>query len=134
MRLMEENIDYQIGDIKEGVITGLQSYGAFVSFPNGQSGLIHISEISSKFVRSISDYVQVGKSVRVKILAIDENTQHLRLSLKQTVERERQAIRRPPYLKRRKIVPDEQKDFQILQEHLEQWIEEAWAREDKDHD
>ncbi len=128
----EEN--YQIGEIKEGTVTGIQSYGAFISFPNGQQGLIHISEISSRFVRDISDYLQIGKSVRVKIIGVNDNNHYLRLSLKQIIERERQTIRRPPLLKRKRSIPDEKKDFQILQDHLEEWIEEAWKREDKQND
>ncbi len=125
---------YKIGEIQEGKVTGIQSYGAFISFPNGQQGLIHISEISSRFVRNITDYLQLGKNVRVKIIDIDETSHYLRLSLKQTVERERQTIRRPPLLKRKKAIPDEKKGFQILQDHLEGWIEEAWKREDKQND
>ena len=44
--MMNDTILYAVGEIHEGTITGIQPYGAFVLFPNGQQGLIHISEIS----------------------------------------------------------------------------------------
>ena len=51
---MSEDIKYNIGDIVTGRISGIQNYGAFVTLQNGMQGLIHISEISSKFVRNIN--------------------------------------------------------------------------------
>lgn len=129
--MMDNTILYAVGEIREGTITGIQPYGAFVLFPNGQQGLIHISEISSRFVRSINDYVQVGKTVRVKIIGEDTQNHYLRLSLKQTLERERQIIRKPPVLKRKRKNDDETKDFQALADHLDEWIEEAWKKEEK---
>ena len=129
--MMDNTILYAVGEIREGTITGIQPYGAFVLFPNGQQGLIHISEISSRFVRSINDYVQVGKTVRVKIIGEDTQNHYLRLSLKQTLERERQIIRKPPVLKRKIKNDDETKDFQALADHLDEWIEEAWKKEEK---
>ena len=129
--MMNDTILYAVGEIHEGTITGIQPYGAFVLFPNGQQGLIHISEISSRFVRSINDYVQIGKMVRVKIIGEDAQNHYLRLSLKQTVERERQIVRRPPVSKRKRKNDDEAKDFQALADHLDQWIEDAWKKEEK---
>lgn len=131
---MEEQQKYMVSEIHEGTVTGIQPYGAFVMFPNGQQGLIHISEISSQFVRNITDYVQVGKMVRVKIIGEDTQSHYLRLSLKQTTERERQIIRKPPVLKRKRKNTDETKSFQVLADHLDEWIEEAWNREEKKND
>ena len=48
---------YKVGDIVEGIVTGIQNYGAFVMLEDDIVGLIHISEVSSKFVRSIADFV-----------------------------------------------------------------------------
>ena len=42
-------MEFQIGDMMVGEVTGVQPYGAFIRFPNGENGLIHISEISSLF-------------------------------------------------------------------------------------
>ena len=43
-------MEFQVGDIMVGEVTGIQNYGAFIRFPNDETGLIHISEISSFFV------------------------------------------------------------------------------------
>lgn len=128
---MMENEMMIPGQIYEGVVTGIQPYGAFVRFPNGQQGLIHISEISSRFVRHITDFVQIGKSVRVKVIEIDEKSNDLRLSLKQVTERERQIVRKPPNLKRRRPSSNTKTDFQILADHLDEWIDIALEEENK---
>ncbi len=129
-----DNKKYDVGEIREGMVTGIQNYGAFISFPNGQHGLVHISEISFDYVRSIGDYFKIGQNVRVKIIGVDEEHNYLRLSLKQLLDRERQVVRRSVSLKRKKGNFDEHKEFQILADHLDEWIEEAYLREEKKND
>lgn len=126
-----ENKEYEIGQIHEGMVTGIQPYGAFISFPNGQHGLVHISEVSANFVHDINDYFQIGQNIRVKIIGTDEENHFLRLSLKQLFERERQVIRRPVSSRRKLKIIDNKKEFQILADHLEKWIEETYLREEK---
>ena len=62
------------GDIIDVKITGIQPYGAFASLPDNSTGLIHISEISDKFVKSIDSFVKVGESIKVKVIDFDEFT------------------------------------------------------------
>ena len=73
------------GSIQEGKVTGIMNFGAFVALPGGKSGLIHISEISSSFVKDVHDHLQVGQIVRVKVLDITEQGK-INLSLKQAAE------------------------------------------------
>lgn len=73
---------YSIGDVVEGVVTGIKPYGAFVSLDSSHNGLIHISEISERYVRDVHTFVTVNERVRVKILDVDEDGIHFRLSLK----------------------------------------------------
>lgn len=128
----EQTPKYQIGDIVVGKVTGIQNYGAFVIFNDDCQGLIHISEISSKFVRNILDFITIGSEIRVKVIDIDPKTKNARLSLKAVTERERQVIRKPPVLKKAKIkIPEEELDFKPLEEKLPIWIEEALAKGDK---
>ena len=61
---------YQKGDIIKGVVSGIEPYGIFVKIDDDYSGLIHISEISSKFVRNVGDYVKQGEVIKIKILDI----------------------------------------------------------------
>ena len=73
---------YKNGEIVTGCVTGIEKYGIFVSLDNYYSGLVHISEISDSFVRNINDYVNIGETINVKILDVDENDFHLKLSIK----------------------------------------------------
>lgn len=63
----------EVGGIVEGVVTGVTHFGAFVELPNGKTGLVHISEIASAYVRNIHDYVKPSDRVKVKVLSFDEN-------------------------------------------------------------
>ena len=119
---------YKVGDVIEGRVSGIQSYGAFMTFEDDYQGLIHISEISEKFVRHVTDFVKIGSIIRVKIIEIDEENSYLRLSLKRLNDRERQVVRRPPVLKtaRKKImIPQEEQDFKPLADMLPTWIKKA---------
>ena len=73
---------YRKGNIVKATVTGIESYGVFVSFDEYYTGLIHISEISNNFVKDITDYVNIGDVISVKILEIDDEEGHLKLSIK----------------------------------------------------
>lgn len=118
---------YKKDDIIVGKVTGIQNYGAFVSFENGQSGLIHISEISSHFVKNIENYIKINDTIKVKVIGIEEKNNYLKLSIKALGERERQSIKKPLSFqkpKRIKVVSDE-KDFAQLKNNLNHWINKS---------
>lgn len=75
--------ELKVGDVVEGVVTGVIDFGAFVNV-DGIEGLIHISEISWERVEDPRKYVKVGDTVKAKIIAIDKD--RLSLSLKQMTE------------------------------------------------
>ena len=60
----------EVGMIVEGKVTGITKFGAFVSLPDGKSGLVHISEIANTYVSDVHDHVTDGQTVKVKVLAI----------------------------------------------------------------
>ena len=70
-----------VGSILEGKVTGITKFGAFVSLGDNKSGLVHISEIANTYVNDIHDHLQEGQTVKVKVLAIDENGR-INLSIK----------------------------------------------------
>ncbi|NMA51323.1 MAG: S1 RNA-binding domain-containing protein [Mollicutes bacterium] len=74
--------DYTIGSIIKGQVTGIEKYGAFVSFESGYTGLVHISEIANDFVKDVHDFFEVGQYVYCQILDIDKENLQLRLSTK----------------------------------------------------
>lgn len=75
--------ELKIGDVVNGVVTGVIDFGAFVNV-DGIEGLIHISEISWERVEDPRDYIKNGDQVEAKIIAIDKD--RLSLSLKQMQE------------------------------------------------
>ncbi|MBR3768876.1 MAG: S1 RNA-binding domain-containing protein [Clostridia bacterium] len=71
-----------VGEIYEGKVTGLTSFGAFVKMSNGETGMVHISEVASTYVKDIAEHLAEGQEVKVKVLAINENNK-ISLSIKQ---------------------------------------------------
>ncbi len=73
---------YEKGKIVTGCVTGIEKYGIFVGLDEFYSGLIHISEISSNYVRNIHDYVNIGETIQVRVVETDEENYHVKLSIK----------------------------------------------------
>ena len=76
---METN---NIGDIVKCEVTGVTSYGVFVKLENGFDGLIHISEVSSKFVSNLEKLYIPGDIIEAKIIEIDNDKNQVKLSIK----------------------------------------------------
>ena len=74
----------EVGAVVEGKITGIVPFGAFVDIGEGKSGLVHISEISDVFVKEVSKHVEVGQTVKVKVI---NNDGKIELSIKQAMEK-----------------------------------------------
>lgn len=72
---------YKVGDVVNGKISGVVSFGAFVEFDDGLEGLIHISEIAWKRIDDPSEYLKVGQAISAKIIEI--NNSKISLSMKQ---------------------------------------------------
>ncbi len=74
-----QNLDKQASDgqisegqILEGRVNGIKEFGAFIDLPGGESGLVHISQISSSYVNKVEDYLSEGQNVKVKVLGIKD--------------------------------------------------------------
>ncbi|MBQ7295677.1 MAG: S1 RNA-binding domain-containing protein [Clostridia bacterium] len=84
----------EVGAIVEGKVTGLTAFGAFVSLPDGKSGMVHISEVSNTFVKEIKDFLKEGQDVKVKVVAISPEGK-ISLSIKKAMEPEKQSSPKP---------------------------------------
>jgi polyribonucleotide nucleotidyltransferase len=62
----------QVGKIYNGRVTSIKDFGAFVEILPGRDGLCHISELSNEYVGSVADICSVGDSMKVKVIAVDE--------------------------------------------------------------
>lgn len=77
-------MEFGVGSIVQGKVTGITKFGAFVSLPEGKSGLVHISEIAYAYVSEVSEHLQVGQEVTVKVIGIDESGR-INLSIKKAL-------------------------------------------------
>ncbi len=80
----------KVDSILKGTVESLQNYGAFVRLENGLSGLVHISQISDKRIKSASDVLAVGQEVDVKVIGIKDGK--ISLSMKALIEPEEEII------------------------------------------
>jgi uncharacterized protein len=74
--------DVQIGMVLEGVVTNVTKFGAFVDIGVHQDGLVHISELSHRFIKDPGEAVKTGQIVKVKVLAVDAKSKRIGLSIK----------------------------------------------------
>ncbi len=83
---VKEIADLQLGMILEGVVTNVTKFGAFVDIGVHQDGLVHISELSNRYIKEPSEAVKVGQIVKVKVLSADAKAKRIGLSIKQLQE------------------------------------------------
>jgi uncharacterized protein len=74
--------DVQVGMVLEGVVTNVTKFGAFVDIGVHQDGLVHISELSNKFIKDPAEAVKAGQIVKVKVLSVDAKSMRIGLSMK----------------------------------------------------
>jgi len=79
----------RLGKIYTGRVTSIKDFGAFIEVTPGQDGLCHISELSDGYVQKVTDVVNIGDTVRVKVILIDD-TGRVKLSRKQALLEERE--------------------------------------------
>ncbi len=81
-------MEAEVGSIVEGKVSGITNFGVFVRIEENVTGMVHISEVARTYVKDIKDFVQIGDTVKVKILAISPEGK-ISLSMKQTEEPEK---------------------------------------------
>ncbi|GAA3725658.1 30S ribosomal protein S1 [Salinicoccus jeotgali] len=79
--------EHSEGEVLEGEVKRLVDFGAFVEVTPGVEGLVHVSEISHEHVATPSDVLKEGQTVSVKILSLDEDSEKVSLSIKETSEK-----------------------------------------------
>ena len=79
---VRELTDVQTGMVLEGVVTNVTKFGAFVDIGVHQDGLVHISELSNRYIKDPSEAVKTGQIVKVKVLSVDAKSKRIALSIK----------------------------------------------------
>lgn len=110
----------KIGKIVEGQITGVTKYGVFVSLEDNYTGMIHISEVSNKYIEDLNNIFKIGDLIRVKVLSIDENKLQVKLSIKKIGKQTK-----------RKGIEEKGKGFEPLKQNLSEWIKEKMEEIEK---
>jgi polyribonucleotide nucleotidyltransferase len=80
-RIEQLTADVEVGQVYEGKVVKLMDFGAFVTILPGKDGLVHISQISDERVEKVSDKLNEGDTIRVKVLEVDKQGR-IRLSMK----------------------------------------------------
>lgn len=101
-----------VGNIVKGQITGVTPYGVFVSLEDDYSGLVHISEVSDKFVKDLPKLFNIGDIINVKILEIDEDKREVKLSIKKIDYKVEESLSR---------IPETGSGFGLLEKNLGKW-------------
>lgn len=109
---------YKVGKVIKVTVTGIMKYGAFVKVDDTYTGLIHISEMSNKFVKKITDLVTEGDIIFARIIDIDENNCHFKLSIKNL----KYKVYRNTRVKKIVETPS---GFDTLSANLPIWIEKS---------
>lgn len=73
-----------VGSICEGKVTGITKFGAFVDLGEGQTGMVHISEVAQSYVNEIKDHLKLEQVVKVKVISISEDGK-ISLSIKKAM-------------------------------------------------
>jgi protein Tex len=92
---VREISDVQAGMVLEGVVTNVTKFGAFVDIGVHQDGLVHISELSNRFIKEPSEAVKTGQIVKVKVLSADTKTKRIALSIKALLEPSVRPVGKP---------------------------------------
>ena len=89
-RIEEITAEIEVGRIYNSKVTRIVDFGAFVAIGGGKEGLVHISQIADKRVEKVTDYLQMGQEVPVKVLEVDRQGR-VRLSIKEATEQSQPA-------------------------------------------
>jgi polyribonucleotide nucleotidyltransferase len=85
-RILAITADVEIGKVYEGAITKILDFGALVNLLPGKDGLLHISQISNERINKVTDVLQEGQIVRVKVMELDEKGR-VKLSMRALLDR-----------------------------------------------
>lgn len=79
------------GQILSGNVSGITKFGAFISLEDGNTGLVHISEVADSYVKDVNEFLKVGDEVKVKVINIEDNGK-IGLSIRQAKEKPKPTI------------------------------------------
>ncbi len=107
-------MNYHTGDIIKVTVTSIENYGIFVTVDEEYNGMIHISEMSDKFVTNVRNYAYPGETIYAKVIDVDNTKYQIKLSIKSIDYR---------ITTRKGNIMESPNGFSKLKEMLPIWIE-----------
>ena len=105
-------MEFDVGAVLTGKVTGITKFGAFVTVAPGKSGLVHISEIAGTYVNDVRDHLTEGQEVTVKLIGVDQ-AGRINLSIKAAAVAAPAVVpRRSPVSPRPAAVPAAEPSFE----------------------
>ncbi len=120
----------EVGKKVEGKITGLAKFGAFIDLGNNKTGLVHISEVSDKFVEDINDELKVGEIVTVKILSIGDDGK-IALSMRdkeKEAQEKKEAQKSAPAKRQSRPAQSRQRNSQSFDSLMDDFLKDSETR------
>ena len=127
-RIEEITAEVEIGKVYEGPVTKILDFGALVNLLPGKDGLLHISQIAHERVEKVTDYLQEGQIVKVKVLETDEKGR-IKLSMKALTERPAGLPEREPREYREPRAPRQPREYREPREPRENRAERGGEQE-----
>ena len=118
--------EIEVGSILTGKVTGIEKYGIFVNIDDKYTGLIHISEVSDRFVSDLNHYAEIGEEIRGRVIDFDEDKKQIKLSIKDLDYRINK--------KRKTRIEETEKGFETLRENLPIWMKEKLSKIQENED
>ena len=128
-------MDLAVGAIFEGKVTGITKFGAFVSLPEGKSGMVHISEVANSFVNDIKDFLTEGQDVKVKVINIDQ-AGRINLSIKKAQENiqseqaqtQQRRFEKRPRVQQQRTVQSKDQSAMTFEDKLKMFMADSESR------
>ena len=108
-------MDYHVGEIIKVTVTSIENYGIFVKVDDKYIGMVHITEISDRYVSNVRNFAFPNETIYAKIVSIDNEKNQMKLSIKSINYR---------ILSSKGRVMESPNGFSKLKENLPLWIED----------
>ena len=117
-------MELTVGAIVEGTVKSIANFGAFITLPDGKTGMVHISDVSNSFVNDIHEHLTEGQTVKVMVTGIDGNK--IGLSMKRLEAKPQRPAPQQSRPVRPVAPPPEPKTAdQLFEEKLKQFMNES---------
>ena len=116
-------MELTVGAVLEGKVKTITNFGAFISLPEGKTGMVHISEVSGSYVSDIRQHLTEGQTVKVMVLSTEGGK--INLSMKRLEERSQRPASRPAQRREPTPPPAPKTADQLFEEKLKQFMSES---------